>query len=72
MTKLEAEIIIALADNHLHTTGAARTLFMHRTTVNYHVQKIHKRTGKNPLDFFDMCELLPVAQKILNKENNDD
>lgn len=68
MTKLQAEIIVALAENQLSPTDASKKLFMHRTTVNYHIRKIHKITGKNPLDFYDMCELLPLARRVVNGE----
>lgn len=65
MTKQQAEIIVALADNRLNISRAARVLFMHRTTVCYHIQRICDATGKNPVDFYDMCELLPVARQTL-------
>lgn len=68
MTKLEAEIIIALANNNLKLTDAAKSLFMHRTTVLYHVNKIRVNTRKNPANFFDMCELLPTAWRVHNDE----
>lgn len=68
MTKLQAEIIVALADNQLKVTEAAKKLFMHRTTVNYHIRKIYASTGKNPLDFYDLCELFPTAQRVINGE----
>lgn len=68
MTKLQAEIIVALADNQLKITEAAKKLFMHRTTVGYHVRKIQKATGKNPLDFYDMCDLFPTAIQVANGE----
>jgi DNA-binding PucR family transcriptional regulator len=66
VTKLQAEIIVALADNQMNVSEAAREIFMHRNTVKYHIRKIYKLTGKDPLDFYDMCELLPVAQQMLN------
>ena len=68
MTKLQAEIVVALADNQLKVTGASKKLFMHRTTVNYHIRQIKRSTGKNPLDFYDMCELILAAEKVLNGE----
>jgi sugar diacid utilization regulator len=68
VTKLEAEIIVALAENQLRTTNASRKLYMHRTTVLYHVKEIQKATGKNPLDFYGMCELLPKARQIITGE----
>lgn len=65
MTKLQAEIVIALAENQTNISKTASKLFMHRNSLTYHVRKIKKTTGKNPLDFYDMCELLPIAQRTL-------
>ncbi len=65
MTKLQAEIIVALAENQLSISETARKIYLHRNTVTYHVRKVMEQTNKNPLDFYDMCDLLPVAQKIL-------
>ena len=33
---------------------------MHRNTVAYHIERIKKITGKNPLDFWDLCELTKI------------
>lgn len=68
MTQLQAEIIVALAENQLSVTEAAKKLFMHRTTLNYHIRKIRNDTGKNPLDFYDMCNLFLVAQRCFSGE----
>lgn len=60
-TKLAApdvEIIRALADNNLNVTETARQLYMHRNTVCYHVLRVKKQTGLDPLNFFDLHKLL--------------
>lgn len=69
MTKLQAEIIIGLADNHLNVSQTARKLYMHRTTLSYHIQQIRQLTGKDPMDFYGMCELLPTARRVFNGIN---
>lgn len=68
MTQLQAEIIVALADNQFNVSKVAEKLFMHRTSLNYHVRKIRETTGKNPMDFYDMCELLHIARQVINGE----
>lgn len=67
MTKLQAEIIVGLADNQLSIARASEKLYMHRNSITYHIRRIYKDTGKNPLDFHDMCWLLPKARAILGK-----
>lgn len=68
MKMLEARIIIKLAENGLRITPVAKQLFMSRSSVTYHIKKIHATTGRNPLDFYGMCKLLPVATAIVSKE----
>lgn len=65
MTKLDAKIIILLSKNSLNVSPTARELFMHRNTIMYHIRKIWMETGKNPLDFYDLCWLLPKARATL-------
>lgn len=64
---LAAEIIIALADNDLSITKTSIALYVHSGTVRYHLKKVRESTGLNPLKFYDLCKLLPVAKKILEK-----
>lgn len=68
LSRTNALIIRAMAENRLRAHTAARALHYSRTNVDYHLQRIRKLTGKDPRDFFDMCELLPVAREILAKE----
>ena len=68
MTLLDAEVIIRLAENGLVVSETARKMFVHRNTVVYHIQKIQENTGKNPLDFYDMCYLLPRAKATFSKK----
>lgn len=65
MTKAEANVIIALANNKLSSRSAARSLNYHHNTIYYHCCKIRKATGLDPRDFYDMQKLLPVAEEVL-------
>lgn len=67
MTRTQALILIKLAENSMNVAATARKLFMHRNNVDYHVRMIHRNLGKNPLDFYDLCELLPMAREVLNE-----
>ncbi len=68
LSRTNALIIRAMAENRLRAHTAAKALHYSRTNVDYHLQRIRKLTGKDPRDFFDMCELLPVAREILERE----
>lgn len=65
MTKQEARVIVAIANNKLSGREAARSLNYHHNTIYYHVVKIRKNTTLDPYDFFDMQKLLPMAEEVL-------
>ena len=66
MTRIEAEVIIGLADNGMNVSKVAQKLFMDRSSVYRRIHNIHDDTGKNPLDFFDLLDLLPVAKRVIS------
>lgn len=66
MTKHEAKVIVALANNKLSGREAARSLNYHHNTIYYHCCKIRKQYGLDPSDFFDMQKLLPMAEEVLS------
>ena len=70
MNEIEAEVIIALAENGLRIERAASILYMHRSTVSRHIRNIKRKTGKDPLDFYDMWWLTAKAKMIAGKYGN--
>ena len=62
LTDLDMDVIMTLADNNLAVSATARKLFMHRNTAVYHVQKIKKATGLDPLNFYDMIKLVEMVK----------
>lgn len=68
MTHLQAEVILALADNGLRINNAARETYRHHNTIRYHIAEIQKETGLNPLDFWDMQKLVPMAQAVIKQQ----
>ena len=68
MTLTQAEIIVELAKNNLNMTTTAKAMFMHRNNISYHIRQIRRNTGLNPLDFYDLNELLVKAQAVLSQE----
>lgn len=71
MTPTQAEIIVSLADNGINIAATARAMFMHRNNIDYHVRMIHRNTGKNPQNFYDLQELLIMAEEVLREVNAD-
>lgn len=58
LTPVHRQIIKALADNDMKVSEVARALFMHRNTILYNVARIKKITDKDPLNFFDLHDLV--------------
>ena len=65
MTITQAEIILKLAKNNINAAATAREMFMHRNTIDYHIRMVYRNTGKNPLNFYDLLDLVIVAQEVL-------
>lgn len=61
MNDVDIEVIVALADCSLNVPKVAQKVYMHPDTVRYHIRKIKRDTGKNPLDFYDLLDLLGMV-----------
>lgn len=68
MTQLHAEVILALADTNLKISKAAEKLYRHRNSVVFHIEQVKKTTGKDPMNFYDMVELVEAAKRVLEGE----
>ena len=62
LTPTQCAVILALADNRMIPTAAAKKLCYHRNTILFHVDRIKKLTGKNPLNFYDLIELVQIVK----------
>ena len=61
----DAEILLTLAKCRMNVSETARQMYMHRNTVQYHLNKVYRLTGKNPLDFYQLHDLVRLARKIV-------
>lgn len=68
LTQLDAEIIVAMADSGLNASHVAKRVYVCRNSVHYRIGLIKERTGKDPRNFYDLCELLPMAKAVLEGE----
>ena len=67
MNVVQAQIILLLAKHDMNVTEVGRELFYHRTTVLHHIAQVEKATGKNPLKFYDLADLIPEAEKVIQE-----
>ena len=65
MNKEDAHIVIAMANHNMNVTDVARAIFAHRNTVLYHLNKVKQQTGLDPQRFYDLVELVKIAQEVL-------
>ena len=65
MDKEDAHIVIAMANHNMNVTDVARAIFAHRNTVLYHLNKVKQQTGLDPRQFYDLVELVRMAQEVL-------
>lgn len=63
LSEERCKIILALADNKMNVSAVARQLYMHRNTVAYHINRIKQITGKDPLNFYDLYNLVLRAKE---------
>ena len=68
MTNTQAQVIKMLAKNNINAAATAREMFMHRNTIDYHIRMVYRNTGLNPLVFYDMIKLLPLAEEVLKND----
>ena len=65
MIKEDAHIVVAMANHNMKVTDVARAIFAHRNTVLYHLDKVKQQTGLDPRRFYDLVELVKIAQEVL-------
>ena len=61
MDELDVQVVLALADNRMNVSEAARVLYMHRNGVSYRIKKIRRITGLDPLNFYDLYKLVEMV-----------
>ena len=61
MTKLQAEIILAFAENDMKIKPTAEKILMSDAAVIYNLNKIRRQIGWNPRKFYDLCYLVGIA-----------
>ena len=58
LTRTDMDMVQAFADNNMVVQKAANESHYTRMTLRYHFDKVHKITGLNPRDFYQLHELI--------------
>lgn len=65
LTPVRCKIILALAGNSMRVNRAAQAIYMDHSTVLYHLKLIKAITGKNPMNFYDLIDLVRMVREVL-------
>ena len=63
LTDVDIQVVLAFADNNMNATETGRNLFLAKSTVQYHLESVGKKTGLNPLKFYDLVKLVRRLKK---------
>lgn len=63
LDEFDYKIILTLAKDNMKPTETARELYVHRNSVIYHIEKIRRLTGLDPLNFYDLHKLVEMAME---------
>lgn len=63
LSQLQKEAIQAFAQHSMNASETARSLYIHRNTLAYHFERIKQRTNLDPLNFYDLVELVKMAEE---------
>ena len=66
MTKFQAELILAYAENDMSVKDTGKQLYMSSASICYNLDKIQKEMGWNPRKFYDLCYLVGIAAQRMN------
>lgn len=66
--EMREEILNQLVEKRFNITEVARAMCYSRATIMYHIQQIKKKTGKDPLNLFDLAELLRIDMIVRCKD----
>lgn len=68
LSETAKEILLAYAENNMSARAVSTKLFRDYNGVAYHLNRIKKKTGLDPRNFFDLCKLVSAVNgaKVLD------
>ena len=69
LTQLDMETVIEFANNNnMDVSKTERQLFLSRSAAVYHLEKVKTQTGLDPLNFYDLIQLLKLFGEDIFKK----
>ena len=65
---MDYRIIREMANNGMKIPEVARCVYLGRTTIYYHIEKIKQITGLDPMNFWDLHKLVKKFEGIKDDE----
>ena len=62
LTPIREKIILTLADSKMNMSETGRRLYLHQHSVVYNIKRIKDITGKDPLNFYDLYDLVQMVK----------
>lgn len=63
MSPLDKGVVIAFAEANMKPGGASKRYHMSYNGVYYHLLSVKAKTGLDPKNFFDLCQLVEMITK---------
>ena len=63
LTDVDIRVVLAFADNNMSVVETGRKLFMHRNTIQYHLDVTGEKTGLSPMKFYDLVKLVGMLKE---------
>ena len=63
LTDIDRVVIFAFAENNMSVAETARQSYLCRGSVEYHLHRVHQKTGLNPYKFYDLVELVERTKR---------
>jgi sugar diacid utilization regulator len=63
LTDVDVQVVLTFADNDMNATETGKKLFMYRTTVTYHLERVGAKTGLSPFKFYDLVKLVGILKE---------
>ena len=63
MSPLDKGVVMAFAEANMKPGGASKQYHMSHNGVYYHLLSVKVKTGLDPKNFFDLCQLVEMITK---------
>lgn len=68
MQNKRMEVLREYARSNMSASKTAKALYMGKSTVNYHLDRVYEETGLNPRNFYDLVILVGADSPITCSE----